>query len=109
MIDGGAGNDNLRGQGGDDEVYGGADDDHLWGDDTDHRWTPVSIHGFAQGPLDQHRQQRRQCLPLQVGLLAQRGRPKLLAVIDAWASWDLLPAESHMSIGRTAPVLACSR
>ena len=33
IIDGGAGNDTLLGQGDDDQIYGGVGDDKIWGDD----------------------------------------------------------------------------
>ncbi len=45
VIDGGAGNDILLGQGGADEIYGGSGDDKMWGDDRDIGDTPVDIAG----------------------------------------------------------------
>lgn len=45
LIDGGAGNDSLEGQGGSDQVYGGIGNDSLWGDDLDARVTPYAWHG----------------------------------------------------------------
>jgi Ca2+-binding RTX toxin-like protein len=45
MIDGGAGNDNIAGQGGDDLIYGGAGNDQLWGDQDDLEVTPAAVHG----------------------------------------------------------------
>lgn len=45
VIDGGAGNDSLTGQGGSDQIYGGVGNDSLWGDDIDVRFTPYANHG----------------------------------------------------------------
>ena len=44
-IDGGAGDDQLIGQGGDDALYGGADNDLMWGDGSDALDEPAALHG----------------------------------------------------------------
>ncbi|MGY4830466.1 calcium-binding protein [Sphaerotilaceae bacterium SBD11-9] len=45
VIDGGAGDDLLLGQGQDDAVYGGVGNDTLYGDDRDISNTPADVHG----------------------------------------------------------------
>ena len=45
LINGGAGNDSLTGQGGSDWIYGGIGDDKLSGDEYDKRFTPWEFHG----------------------------------------------------------------
>jgi trimeric autotransporter adhesin len=45
VIDGGAGNDRLFGQGADDQLNGGEGNDWIAGDDTNPAMTPVDVHG----------------------------------------------------------------